>query len=137
MKIQEITWQQALPIRHRVLWPEKPVQFCQVAGDETGLHYGVFIDDVLVCVASVYLDGTSARLRKFATLPEYQGQGLGSKVIGHVIGQLKSLKVSYFWCDARASAEGFYQKFGMEVEGDEFDKSGIAYYKMAVHLSEK
>jgi len=87
-----------------------------------------------VCAASVYLDGMNARLRKFATLPEYQGQGLGSKVIGHVIGQLQSLKVSYFWCDARTSAEGFYQKFGMKTEGAEFDKSGIAYYKMAVKL---
>mgnify|MGYP000060339050 CR=1 FL=1 len=134
MKIQEITWQQALPVRHKVLWPEKPMAFCQVDGDETGLHYGVFIDDALVCAASVYLDGMNARLRKFATLPEYQGQGLGSKVIGHVIGQLQSLKVSYFWCDARTSAEGFYQKFGMKTEGAEFDKSGIAYYKMAVKL---
>lgn len=137
MEIKEITWQDALPIRHQVLWPDKPIQFCQVDGDENGLHYGAFIDDKLVCVASIYLDADTARLRKFATLSEYQGQGIGRKVIEHAIKHMKSLKVAYFWCDARVSAASFYQRFGLQVEGEEFDKSGIAYYKMAVNWAEE
>ncbi|MFA0154164.1 GNAT family N-acetyltransferase, partial [Vibrio sp. 10N.261.46.C10] len=74
-----------------------------------------------------------ARLRKFATLPEFQGQGIGSNVIEHAISNIKDLNIPYFWCDARTTALGFYQKFGMAVEGNEFEKSGIAYYKMSVH----
>ncbi|WP_430520069.1 hypothetical protein [Aliivibrio sp.] len=29
---------EALPIRHEVLWPTKPMLFCKVDGDETAKH---------------------------------------------------------------------------------------------------
>ncbi|MCG9544072.1 GNAT family N-acetyltransferase [Vibrio sp. Isolate33] len=132
MDITKISAAEVLPIRHQVLWPSKPMSFCAVEGDEHALHYGAYIDEQLVCVASVYVQGKQARLRKFATLLEYQGQGVGSKVIAHAIKDLQAFNVSYFWCDARTSALGFYQRFGMAVEGSEFEKSGISYYKMAV-----
>ncbi|GLX78543.1 N-acetyltransferase [Thalassotalea insulae] len=132
MKIQKITWQQALPVRHCVLWPTKPLSFCKITSDETADHYGAFINDKLVCVASIYIDGDNARLRKFATLPAFQSRGVGSKVIEHIVSELKKLKISYFWCDARTTALTFYQKFGLDVQGPEFTKSGLPYYKMAV-----
>ncbi|MGF1887175.1 GNAT family N-acetyltransferase [Photobacterium profundum] len=132
MNIQQVTWEEALPLRHRVLWPNKSVSFCKVKGDESATHYGAFINGELVCVASVYIDGNEARLRKFATLHEHQGKGIGSKIIEYIVLNLKCLNVRYFWCDARTTALGFYQKFGLEVEGCEFDKSGVSYYKMSV-----
>lgn len=131
MKIQQITWEEALPVRHCVLWPNKSVLFCKVKGDESATHYGAFINGELVCVASVYIDGKEARLRKFATVHAHQGKGIGSKVIKYVVLNLKGLNVSYFWCDARTTALGFYQKLGLEVEGSEFDKSGVSYYRMS------
>jgi hypothetical protein len=33
MKVIAITSEQTLAIRHLVLWPNKTLQFCQVAGD--------------------------------------------------------------------------------------------------------
>ncbi|MFB9137046.1 GNAT family N-acetyltransferase [Vibrio olivae] len=132
MKIQQVTAVEVLPIRHQVLWPEKPLSFCSVEGDEFATHYGAFVDNQLVCVASIYINGREARLRKFATLPQYQGQGIGSKVLEHVMSTLQHFNVHYFWCDARTTALSFYQRFGLEVDGPEFEKSGIAYYKMSV-----
>ncbi|MDO3387494.1 GNAT family N-acetyltransferase [Gilvimarinus sp. SDUM040013] len=132
MQIHQITTKEALPIRHRVLWPDKPVSFCEVEGDDDAIHYGAFTDGQLVCVASVYLEGSEARLRKFATLPEFQRRGIGSQVIEHAIAKLRHLNVRYFWCDARTSAQGFYQRFGLAVEGPKFEKSGVSYYKMSV-----
>ncbi len=132
MNIQKVTAAEVLPIRHRVLWPDKPPSFCEVEGDECATHYGAFIGDKLVCVASVYKNAHEARLRKFATLPDYQGQGIGSKVIEHLVRDLKLAQVSYFWCDARTSALSFYQRFGLDVEGSEFQKSGVSYFKMSV-----
>lgn len=132
MQIKQITWQQALPIRHCVLWPQKPLQFCKVMGDETATHFGGFLNDELVCVASVYSQGNVARLRKFATLANFQGRGVGSAVITHVITHLKQLNINYFWCDARTTASSFYEQFGMDVEGPAFDKAGVQYYKMSV-----
>lgn len=132
MDIQQVTTAKVLPIRHQVLWPDKPLSFCEVEDDDSAIHYGAFIDGALVCVASVYNNAHKARLRKFATLPEYQGQGIGSNVIEHIINDLQFANVKYFWCDARSSAYSFYQKFGLGIEGEEFQKSGVSYFRMSV-----
>ena len=134
MDIRIITWDEALPIRHSVLWPNKPLLFCKVDGDETAIHYGAYLNDVLVTVASIYIDNRVARLRKFATLEGFQGRGIGSQLITHVLAELKKTEVEYFWCDARKTAVGFYNKFGLEVQGGEFVKSGGFYFKMQISL---
>ncbi|EPJ45149.1 MAG: hypothetical protein OFPII_30060 [Osedax symbiont Rs1] len=77
MEIRTIPWQQTIPLRNRVLWPNKPPEFCHIDGDADGLHFGAFVNGVLVCVASVYLTLHKARLRKFATNSRYQNQGIG------------------------------------------------------------
>jgi len=134
MEIKQLSWQQVLPIRHNVLWPDKPPLFCKVEGDDTAYHYGYFIAEELVCVASIFIDddnvSISARLRKFATLEQYQGQGIGTQLIKHVINELKSLNVNYLWCDARITAIGFYQQFNMVEQGNQFQKSGVRYIQM-------
>jgi predicted GNAT family N-acyltransferase len=135
MDIRLITWSEALAIRHEVLWPDKPALFCKVNGDETAKHYGVYINDDLVSVASIYIENRVARLRKFATLVRFQRGGIGSTLITHIMGELKVLGIEFFWCDARKSAVGFYKNFGMEQQSDEFTKSGLVYVKMKVQIN--
>ncbi|MCW1890360.1 GNAT family N-acetyltransferase [Vibrio chagasii] len=85
-------------------------RFCAVEGDEHASRYGAYIDNQLVCVASVYVQGKQAGgYVKFATLPEYQGQGVGSKVIPRTSSKNYKRIRRYFWCDARTTALGFYQ----------------------------
>ncbi|ART81587.1 GNAT family N-acetyltransferase [Oceanisphaera profunda] len=134
LTIRQIDWQQTIPVRHLVLWPDRPPAFSQVENDAAGQHFGGFIDDNLVCVASVFIEGEQARLRKYATLPQFQGQGVGTQVLSAIFAYLKQAKFSYFWCDARESAIGFYQRFGMQVEGERFYKSEVAYVKMAIKV---
>ncbi|PSW20889.1 N-acetyltransferase [Photobacterium sanctipauli] len=134
MKIERIDAELTLPIRHHVLWPKKSIDFCRVPDDANGLHYGVYQENQLVCVASVFIDGQTARLRKFATLPEYQGQGMGTALIKAVIEQLVANGVTTFWCDARESAQGFYHRFGMAPQGERFYKGDVPYFKMSVAL---
>lgn len=143
MEIRELNWQQALPIRHKVLWPDKEPLFCKVEGDEEAQHYGVYIDNKLVCVASIYIESCtgksalkSARLRKFATLVEFQGKGIGTNLIKHIIDELKKSAVQLFWCDARKSALSFYRKFAMQSAGQEFIKSGVVYQIMQLQLTD-
>ncbi len=135
MEIRTIGWEEALPIRHEVLWPTKPMLFCKVDGDETAKHYGIYLNEQLVCVASVYMKGRVARLRKFATLLEFQGCRIGSALITHIVTELKQDGAHSFWCDARTTATGFYTQFGMEKQSDEFNKSDVLYIKMEVSLS--
>jgi len=134
MEIRTISWEQTIPLRHSVLWPSKSPEFCHIDGDTEGLHFGVFINELLVCVASVYVNHNKARLRKFATDARYQNQGIGSKLLEHIINYLKGSQIAYFWCDARETALGFYNRFGMYKCSERFYKSDVPYIKMEVAL---
>jgi ribosomal protein S18 acetylase RimI-like enzyme len=134
MEIRIITWEETIPLRQSVLWPNKSADYCFVNGDIDGLHFGTFIDNVLVSVASVYLTLNKARLRKFATDTRYQHQGIGSKMLAHIIKTLKNRQVGYLWCDARESAIDFYKRFGMETSGSRFYKADVPFFKMEVVL---
>jgi ribosomal protein S18 acetylase RimI-like enzyme len=134
MEIRNIQWEETIPLRHKVLWPNKPPEFCKVDGDEEGIHFGAFINNELICVASIYLKAEKARLRKFATDAYFQNQGIGSKMLDFIIRDLKNTDAKVFWCDARESALGFYERFDMYKCSDRFYKADVAYFKMEVAL---
>jgi len=130
MLIERITPQETLEIRHRVLWPMKPIEFCKLEDDPQGIHYGGFVDGKLICVASIFIEGDRARLRKFATLDEYQHKGYGTSMLNKIIDDLIYIDIKWFWCDARVDAEGFYNRFKMSRAGDVFLKSDVEYVVM-------
>ena len=132
--ILQITVEEALPIRHQVLWPNKTMDECRVEDDENGEHFGVFVEGELVCVASIFIKGKEARLRKFATLEQYQRQGIGHSLLNHIMVFLEQHAVDLFWCDARENAMSLYKKFAMEPQGGRFFKGDIPYRKMSVTL---
>ena len=134
--IKKITWEETIPIRNRVLWPNKPPQFCYIKDDNDGWHFGFYIEQELVSVASVYPNKGSARLRKCATLEEVQGQGVGTALLEHIILTIRGKGIRHFWCDARETATGFYERSGMHREGERFYKSNIPYFKMSVEFIE-
>ena len=103
-------------------------------GDEIAMHLGAYIDSELVCVASVYFDEEKARLRKFATYEQFQGKGVGTALMTFLLSAIKAKGAKCFWCDARESAVGFYERFNMIKEGDRFFKSGVPYFKMGLDL---
>lgn len=134
MNVIELHWQDTIAIRHQVLWPNEAPEFCKVESDSDALHFGVSIDDEIVCVASIYLEAKSARLRKFATLSESQGRGVGSFMLNYLVNKLKEHEINYLWFDARESAVGFYKRLGFNSTGALFYKNEIPYYKMFSHL---
>ncbi|WP_286265969.1 GNAT family N-acetyltransferase [Thalassotalea atypica] len=134
MEIRRISWEQTIPLRHRVLWPMKPPEYCYVEGDDDAWHFGAFVDNELVCVASVFLQLNKARLRKFATNADYQSQGIGSQMLRYILQALENTDAKVFWCDARESALNFYQRFGMQPYGKRFYKADVSYVKMQVTL---
>ncbi|MGV3540013.1 MAG: GNAT family N-acetyltransferase [Rufibacter sp.] len=122
----ESTWE----LRHRVLWPHKPLAYVQLPEDAEGLHYGLFLDSTLVSVASIFRNGNQAQLRKFATDTQHQGQGYGSQLLGYILAQLPALHIDSLWCNARQSKTGFYQKFGFRETDTVFEKDGEHYVAM-------
>lgn len=130
IEIKKAALDEILPIRHVVLWPDKPFEFVKVEGDETGVHFGLYQNDQLVSIISLFGEGESIRFRKFATLPEFQNQGLGKKMILFVMDYAREAGFKRIWCDARADALHFYERVGFEKFSEVFVKENIDYYKI-------
>ncbi|MFN3848206.1 MAG: GNAT family N-acetyltransferase [Spirosomataceae bacterium] len=132
--IKQISATETWPLRHEVMWPDKPIDFIKLPNDAEGLHFGFFEEGVLVSVISLFVSENRGQFRKFATKRNLQGKGYGSKLLGFVIEESKRMKLSELWCDARTSAIGFYEKFGMRIDSEVFQKSGKDYVKMNLKL---
>jgi GNAT superfamily N-acetyltransferase len=130
MTIKEVSVDQILPIRQQVMWPDKSIDFVRVPEDEQGLHFGLFVEENLISVVSVFINGKEAQFRKFATLELFQGKGCGSRLLEFVFDFLEGQKVTRIWCNARISKAGFYQKFSMSETEVIFQKEGMAYVVM-------
>ncbi|QHV94695.1 GNAT family N-acetyltransferase [Spirosoma endbachense] len=132
--IQSITPEQTYQLRHSVLWPDKPIDYVKVENDSDGFHFGAFRDDKLIAVISLFVDEQTARFRKFATDPDHQHQGIGTKLLSHVIAEARRLGATLLWCDARLDAADFYRRFDMEAVSEVFYKGPIPYARFSLAL---
>ena len=128
--IKKVSVEDILPIRHKVLWPDKPFEFVKVEGDEEGIHFGLYENSILVTIISLFAEGKSLRFRKFATLTEYQNRGLGKLMILKVIDYAQENSFERLWCDARTDALNFYERVGFKKFSEPFFKENIEYYKI-------
>ncbi len=139
-----------LELRQRVMWPDRPLSYSAVDGDDTeAQHYGIYarlttssvlwgetIEEKLVSVVSVWLcaDGTEAQFRKFCTSTELQRKGLGVELLGFALASLRRGQppIQRVWCNARVEQIGFYGKhFGLrEIADSRFEKGGREYVLM-------
>lgn len=134
MIIRQIPKEAAWPVRHEVMWPDKPLDYVQLKDDNTGTHWGLFVEDRLVSVVSLFIEHKQAQFRKFATLQQEQGKGYGSKLLRHVMEEAALHGADRIWCNARQDKAGFYRKFGLSETDEAFDKDGIAYVIMQTSL---
>jgi ribosomal protein S18 acetylase RimI-like enzyme len=118
------------------MWPDKPLDFVILPNDIKGLHYGLFADGQLVSVISMFVDGGHAQFRKFATDNAYQGKGFGTQLLTFLIEEAKNSGIKTLSCDARVTAINFYEKFGMKVASEVFQKSGREYVKLRLQVFE-
>ena len=128
--IQPIAAAATYALRHAVLWPEQPAAYVQLPDDATGRHFGAFVGDELVSVISLFINAEEARFRKFATAPAWQGRGIGGQLLAHTIAAAATAGAPSLWCDARARALPFYQRFGLEPAGPPFAKGAIPYQRL-------
>lgn len=126
MQIKEVATADVLPIRQIVLRPGERINAARVCGDATALHLGAF-DGGLIGAASLFFNAGEVRLRKFAVLPDWQGRGVGSALLRHMIA---TTDAPLFWCDARVAAVPFYQRHGLRPVGEQFVKGRRDYVRM-------
>jgi len=134
LEIRAIAPADTYPLRHQVLWPDKPLDYVKVKNDEAGQHFGAFLEGQLVAVISLFMEEDDARFRKFATDPAHQRQGIGSALLRHITAEAQRQGRRRLWCDARQDSAAFYVRFGFQPEGAEFFKGPIPYVRMAREL---
>ncbi len=147
--IRPIPPEQTYPLRHAVLWPDKPLDYVKIENDDEGHHYGAFRNNELVAVISLFVDGElsestaarrtagtpgQARFRKFATRPDCQRTGIGTQLLTYIIAEARRMNATTLWCDARLDSADFYRRFSMEPVSDVFYKGPIPYAKFSLTL---
>ncbi len=117
ISIEQITPALTWHVRRDVLYPEKKVFEMEMDEDEHGIHFGAFSDDKLAGVISLFNKDTDFQFRKLAVEPEFQGKGIGSKLLQQVINHAAENGGTRIWCNARSTAFGFYLKAGFRQTG--------------------
>ena len=129
-EIKQVSYLDVLPIRQKVMWPNKPIEYVKLQNDETGEHFGLFLDDQLISIISLFITHGEAQFRKFATLKEFQGCGYGTLLLNKIIDISKDYGVSKIWCNARVEKSGYYKKFGLSPTNKKFQRGGFEYVIM-------
>lgn len=130
ISIKKIPFQRTWPIRHRVMWPKRELDYVKIPEDPEGVHYGLFLENKLISILSVFIKEGQMQFRKFATEIPFQGRGYGSHLLGFVFEQAKKQGIKRIWCNARIGKTAFYQQFGMNETAQTFEKGGIQYVIM-------
>jgi predicted GNAT family N-acyltransferase len=134
IEIRAIAPHDTLPLRSQVLRSGRPVEEAVLPGDKDAdtLHLGVFTNGSIVGVASLFheplpddADGGAWRLRGMAISPAAQGKGYGKALLLCCLDHVAAQAGTLLWCNARTTAKGFYLTCGFEVQGEEFEISGI------------
>lgn len=133
--VKEIEAADTWDLRHRVMWPEKSIDYVKLEEDRNGTHFGLFNDEKLVSVVSLFISGKEAQFRKFATDSIAQGNGYGTKLLQHVLLVAQQNKVETIWCNARVDKTSFYKRFGLVETDQKFNKGGIDYVMMQKTLN--
>ena len=128
IEIKKISAEETYAIRLEVLRKniDLPYKFNGDLDIET-FHLGAFKEGELVAVSSFmkvknnHFKGAQYQLRGMATLPQFQGLGMGKQLILKAEEILKALQINCLWCNARIIAVEFYKKQGFKTFGELFD----------------
>ncbi len=134
MQIREVPLEDVWRIRQVVMYPQETLDFVKLEDDDKGMHLGLYVENKLVSVISVFEEGDEVQFRKFATETDMQGRGFGTKLLQYVMDWVIKNNKKSIWCNARIVATGMYTKFGMQPVGAGWIKYGIEFIKMEKQL---
>ena len=119
---RRVAVEEILPLRHRILRAGLPFETACFDGDHdaTARHYAAVSGDEPACCLSLMRSEWEGRpawqLRGMATAEGLQGRGLGRRLLELAVAEARHDDPGrVFWCNARTSAVGFYEKLGWRV----------------------
>ncbi len=121
-------------LRQAVLRPHQQPNELVYRGDDwqDSAHFVAIKNAVVVGIASVYPQNRSGdhdvrdwRLRGMATAGAVRGSGVGRQLLEATIEHVRLKGGQRYWCNARVTAQGFYEHLGMRVVGEVFEPPGL------------
>lgn len=112
------------------MYPQLSLEEVRLADDEAGEHLGLYKEQLLVTVISLFERQGQVQFRKFATLPQFQRKGYGTTLLQHVFHLAQEKNASSIWCNARLTAVELYRRFGMRPLGSTWLQHGHQFIKM-------
>jgi predicted GNAT family N-acyltransferase len=136
LSIEQITPHLTWRLRRDILYPGQYLHDMEMEEDNNGYHFGAFINNELVAVASLFKhEADDWQFRKFAVSDTVQKQGIGKQLLNYITNFAVSENGHRLWCNARLSATGFYARYGFTKTGNAFHKNGFDYIIMEKTLS--
>jgi GNAT superfamily N-acetyltransferase len=143
MQIVEVKAERPVPLRHKILRPEMPLEASIYPEDHLPgtLHLAAFDGEALVGCATALPKSPPGRmdaayqLRGMAVEALYRNQGLGAQLLQRLETAVAARGITLMWCNGRTVAQSFYERAGWRTEGDEFDLVGIPHFVMVKMLA--
>jgi GNAT superfamily N-acetyltransferase len=129
-EIRTVAPEAVWPMRHRVMYPDHDFEAIKLPDDAEGIHLGLFDDNELVSVVSLFRRGDELQFRKFATETARQGKGYGAQLLAGLIDLARQQGLRRVWCNARRNAAGFYGRFGVRETEETIFKDGYDFVVM-------
>jgi ribosomal protein S18 acetylase RimI-like enzyme len=140
IEVRPIRATDACSVRAEVLRPHWTPERCNwpFDHDPLTLHLGGLASGELAGVASFIPDPKPElledlgldphllyKLRGMATREQYRSRGVGSAVLDEGMRLLRERGVAAVWCNARVSAQRFYERHGYVSWGEVFDNPPV------------
>ena len=139
LSIRSVSAAEVMPLRHAVLRQGKPLMTAAYEGDqaEATFHLAAFEGGEIVGVASFMREpmpgreGVLAwRLRGMAVDDRLRGRRVGKRIVDRGVDLVRQAGGELLWCNARATAVGFYERMGWAAVGEYFEEHGLPHVVM-------
>jgi GNAT superfamily N-acetyltransferase len=134
IQVRSVQLAETFPLRKSVLRPHSPKLEIRFPGDEgaSTIHLGAEVEGRVVGVITAIRQpppGSSLqsawRLRGVAVQPEYQGAGIGRRLLTDCERRVRAASGKMIWCNARTNVIAFYEQLGFVVTSAVFEIEGI------------
>lgn len=127
----------AVELRRRVLRLPLGLDFSdqELEAEVEQIHFGFLVDGAVVSCLTLVPHGAEVKMRQVATDPDWQGKGLGARLVEFSEGWAVQHGFSCMVLHAREPAVPFYLKLGYRVVGERFSEVGLPHLRMEKALN--
>ncbi len=107
----------------------------EIENDDEAQHYLLLLNGIPTGAARIRYFKDKAKIERVAILDEFQGQGLGKKLMEFLIQKIsESKKVKTATLGAQIHAINFYEKLGFKICSEEYLDAGISHKEMSIQF---